>query len=77
MHKTLGQIELNLYAVIPYNIPTVPLTTNNIRLTPDIPPLNKWTKANNTDVTMMAKVIFASFQCSPLISLVLLILLSL
>jgi membrane protease YdiL (CAAX protease family) len=24
----------------------VPLTTNNIRLTPDIPPLNKWTKAN-------------------------------
>ena len=56
MHKTLGQIELNLYAVIPYNIPaTVPLTTNNIRLTPDIPPLNKWTKANNTDVTMMAR----------------------
>ena len=63
MHKTLGQIELNLYAVIPYNIPaTVPLTTNNIRLTPDIPPLNKWTKANNTDVTMMAKVIFAFFS---------------
>jgi membrane protease YdiL (CAAX protease family) len=32
---------------------TVPLTTNNIRLTPDIPPLNKWTKANNTDVTIV------------------------